>query len=364
MSEGRISSDIACNAAAAPADLGTMTAEARSLLADAEWLAHRYAENDDQIQFRHVPRARHREVTFITDEYLGPAGRTIAMPRQEALAVTAAAAPVHFVFHSAFCCSTLVVRALDLEGLAMGLKEPVILNDIAGWHSRGAERTKVMAALDSALRLLARPFAAGEAVVIKPSNVTSALAPAMMMVRPDARALLLHAPLPVFLGSVARKGLEGRLWVRELLMKLIRASLVDLGFSNEDYFRLTDLQAAAVAWLAQQALFHRMAGQFGAGRVRSLDSETLLADPQRTMAALCRHFALAADADQLNAMMTGPAFATHSKSGAAFGRTQRLAEAASGEAAHADEIAKVATWAAAVAANAGVELVLPSPLLD
>lgn len=339
-----------------------MQRDPRAILADAAWLAHRFAEDADQVQFRHVPRAMHRAATFITDDNLGPAGEVVALPRAEALALAPPPAPVHFVFHSAFCCSTLVARAFDLEGVAMGLKEPVILNDVAGWHMRGAERGGVMRALDGALRLLARPFGPGEAIVVKPSNVTNGLAPAMLALRPDARALVLYAPLPHFLGSVARKGLDGRVWVRDLLMKLVRAGLVDLGFSNEDYFRLTDLQAAAVGWLAQHALFARLIAQFGAARVVAIDSETLLADPRRSMAALVDHFGVSASAAQVDAMASGPAFATHSKSGAAFGRHERAAEANAGMAAHADEIAKVGAWAEAVAKRAGVGMTLPAAI--
>src|SRR3546814_5052793 len=66
----------------------------------------------------------------------------------------------------------------------------------------------------------------------------------MMALRPDTKALLLHAPLPEFLLSVARKGLWCRLWARELLEGLIRENLVDLGFETRDYFRLSDLQVA------------------------------------------------------------------------------------------------------------------------
>src|SRR3546814_9032762 len=96
----------------------------------------------------------------------------------------------------------------------------------------------------------------------------------MMALRPDTKALLLHAPLPEFLLSVARKGLWCRLWARELLEGLIRENLVDLGFETRDYFRLSDLQVAAVGWLAQQRLFVALANRFP-DRVRTLDSERL-----------------------------------------------------------------------------------------
>lgn len=246
----------------------------------------------------------------------------------------------------------------------MGLKEPVILNDMSGWHGRGATPKQLLEVMDHALRMLGRSFTPGEATIIKPSNVTNVLAPAMMALRPEARALLLYAPLRTFLGSVARKGMWGRLWVRELLGKLVRGGIVDLGFTNDDYLRHTDLQTAAVGWLAQQALFHRMIRQFGTARIRTIDSETLLKHRGEAFGALAALYALALDASTINDIVTGPAFSEHSKFRTSFGHEERTVEAEDGFSVHADEIDKVTSWAEAVAANAGIPMALPASLLD
>lgn len=333
----------------------TETRNIENVLRDASWLAHRFDPANDTIQFRQVDRATHARATFLTDEYLGEEPNPLVIRRAEAIALAPPPAPTHFILHSAFCCSTLLARAFDLPGLAMGLKEPVILNDIVGWRHRGAAGRDVAEALDNGLRLLARPFSPGEATIVKPSNVANGLAPAMMGLRPQARALLLRAPLPVFLKSVAKKGMWGRLWVRDLMTKQLREGLIDLGFEQADYLGLTDLQAAAVGWLAQQALFARMVEQFGE-RVRTLDSETLLDNAEASIERLALFFGLDLDAGRRSEILKGPAFATDSKTGVAYTRAER--EAGYDEAArqHAEEIEKVLVWAEAVAINAGVEL--------
>jgi hypothetical protein len=328
---------------------------------DAEWLAHRFDPANDAIQFLRVPRSLHGEVTFLTDDYL-PAGLPMQVVRRpEAMAAAPPPAPLHFIFHSAFCLSTLLARALNLPGRSMALKEPVVLNDVVGWRLRGAAPGQVGGALDDALTLLARPFAPGEAVVIKPSNVVNGLAAAMLGMRPGSKALLLHAPLGVFLRSVAKKGLDGRLWVRELMAKQLREGLINLGLEGEDYLRLTDLQAAAVGWLAQHAAFHALIARYP-GRVASLDSEALLARPAEHVAALGRLFGLTLGEAEVAAIVAGPAFTTHSKSGAAFGGAERADEYAAAARAHADEIEKVTVWAEAVAANVGIAMTLGAPL--
>jgi hypothetical protein len=333
-----------------------MSADPAALLKDATWLAHRFDEAHDAFQFRRVPRDAHAKATFLTDEYLGVEPAPVVLSRGQAMALCPAPAPVHFIFHSAFCCSTLLARAFDLPGKAMGLKEPLLFNDIAGWRFRGAEGPRVAEALDQAMRLLARPFAAGEASIIKPSNLINPLAPAIMKLRPQAKALLLRAPLPVFLKSVAKKEMWGRLWVRDLLVKQLReGNFVNLGFEPGDYLGLTDLQAGAVGWLAQQDLFVRMVAAFP-DRVRTLDSETLLDAPRASMAALAAFFDVTLDDAELDAILSGPAFATNSKTGEAFTREQRNTGYTAAAQAHADEIEKVGVWAEAVAKGAGVAM--------
>jgi hypothetical protein len=327
----------------------------------AEWLAHRYDERADSVHFVHAPRLLRRSVPFLTDEYLKP-GDPEVMRRSEALELSAADTPVHFIFHSAYCCSTLLAQALDVPRVSHSLSEPQILNDMVGWRHRGGTPVQIGAMTEVALRLLARPLADGEAAIIKPSNIVNGLATALMTIRPDARAILVHAPLRAFLGSIARKGMWGRLWVRELLSRQLAEGLVNLGFENRDYLLHTDLQAAAVGWLAQHRLFAEMAGRWP-DRVRTIDSETLVAHPAATITALATHFGLTLDETRVQGIVD-EVFARDSKSGESFASGQRAAAQSAAETLHADEIEKVAAWADAVAKTAGIATHLPAPLLS
>jgi hypothetical protein len=325
--------------------------------ADAQWIAHRYELSRDEVHFRFLPRERHADFPFLTEEYVGalPAAR---LARADAVALARAnAAPLRIIFHSAFCASTLLTRALDRPGMAMGLSEPTILNDIVGIRQRReAEPKRIAQLVDEAMLLLARPWGTGEAVVVKPSNILNPLAAAMLALRPEASAVLLYAPLPVFLASVARKGMWCRLWARELLERLLQDGVVDLGFEAHEWFRLTDLQVAAVGWIAQHRLFHDLKARCG-DRVMAVDSEAMLADAPDALGRIAGHFALGGT-DIGVELAKGPAFARHSKSGSDFSAGQRAAERAQALSAHGEEIEKVTIWAEAVAANAGVPLIL------
>lgn len=337
-----------------------MNDSAARIVADPEWLAHRYDERQDSFQYRQVSRQRHAEVGFATDEYLGMEVEPVVIGRAEAAALLRDQAPIHFIFHSAFCASTMLVRALDVPGSAMGISEPVILNDMVGWRRRGADVRRHGAVMNDVIGQLSRSWGKGEAVVVKPSSVFSGLSMGAMALRPQAKALLLYAPIGEFLLSVARKGMWCRLWARELLEGLLEEGMVDLGFEPRDYLRHTDLQAAAVGWLAQHRQFHRIARQFGPDRIATLDSETLTGDPAAAVAKVAKHFDLAVQ--QPSNYETHPALTRNSKSGTAFERGERQLDQARAREVYGDEIDKVSEWIRVVGERQGIALDLPLAL--
>lgn len=347
------------------AHIVTMTTPLSGLptVLDAGWLAHRYDPTGDAVHFLPVPRETHRQATFLTDEYL-PAGLApLVLRRGDAIASAIAPAPLHFIFHSAFCCSTLLARAFDVPGAAMGLKEPVIFNDLIGWRRRGDQGPDMASVLDDMLRLVARPFAPGEAVVVKPSTIANALAPAILTLRPSSNALLLHAPLRTFLTSVAKKEIEGRLWVRTLLTGMLDDGMARFGFSTRELLGFTDLQVAAVGWLGQHALFGDLVARFGPQRVRTFDSATLMEQPRAAIAAVAALFGVTLDDAALDAIVAGPAFTRHSKFGNRFDAGSRASEHRTAADHHAREIDIVMTWAERTAEALGLSMTPPAPLL-
>ncbi len=324
-----------------------------------DWLAHRYDPAKDTVHFIQVDRETRVRIPFLTDADIGE--RQPHVLRRADAPVTSGTAPVRYIFHSAFCCSTLLANAYNRPGLGFSLKEPTILQDLVGWRYQGAAPAQIGAVLGDAVRLLARPFEQGEVCVIKPSNVVNGFAPALVGGRDDVKALLLFAPLRIYIGSIARKGLTGRLWVRDLLAKQLQEQFVDLGFTAHDYFRQTDLQVAAVGWLAQHAMFARLATAMP-DRVRTLDSEALLAKPGDALTALDALFGVSDTAEGRAAVITR-VFLRNSKTGDKFDASNRQADQTASLAAYNDEIEKVVIWAEKVADGAGISMTLPSPLL-
>jgi hypothetical protein len=344
---------------------GAMTPDqVAAIVRDPRWLAHRYDPGFDAVHFRYVDRAARGRAAFLTDEYLGSL-EPLPLARGSLGATTRAVeAPLHYIFHSAFCCSTLMARAFERPGWTSALSEPVILNDLAGWRMRGAPAHALTAVARDAAALLGRRFDGEVAVIAKGSNTAGLVADLMLGAQPGSRALLMVAPIRTFLTSVAKKGLDGRLWVRGVFGTLQQGGITDFGFDPPALFGQTDLQIAALGWLAQHRLFHRLVQAFGPDCVRTLDSERFLADPLAAVAQAARLFGLPDIGKHVAAIADSRLFTSHSKTGAAFGQDDRRRDYAQASAAYGEEIDKVATWTERVAEHARVPIALPAPLLD
>ncbi|MEZ5710058.1 MAG: hypothetical protein R3E02_11795 [Blastomonas sp.] len=333
------------------------------IVSDAELLLHRYDETNDNYQFVQVSRDVHRASTFLTDQHLPKDLASVVLRRIDTIRDIPTGAPVHFIFHSAYCCSTMLARAFDIEGISMGLKEPVVLNDMVGWKRRGSDPKKLAEVLDQSMRWLSKPFTRGESIIIKPSNIVNILAMGILALRPNAKAVLLHAPLRTYLQSIAKKNLWGRLWVRTLLIGQIKDRMIEpFGMTNDDLLALSDLQVAAIGWLAQHSLFNMTIARMGGDRVKSLNSENFLANKRETMTRLRELYELDIPDHRLDEVLGGPAFVTHSKTGADFGSQEREREHIDAAKLHIDEIEKVEAWALSTAERMRIPITLGSPL--
>lgn len=325
-------------------------------LDDPAVLVHRYDESADAFHFIRLDRDTRRKTTFLSEENLPGDQTPVVVARKDVTLKQYAGSPLHYIFHSGFCCSTLLARALDQTDMSTGLSEPMVLRDMSGYRQRSLDKDRAIAVLEQTLNLLARPFEAGEAVIAKPSCTVNGLADTLLAVRNNSRALFLYAPLRLFLNSIARKGITGRLWGRELFITTQKTAHVDLGFDDEQLFGQTDLQIAGLAWLAQNRIYEDLLTEHGGDRIASLDSETFLARGAESLARIGRLFALDMDEARAQAIADSAVFRRHSKFGDDFDASKRREEQAAGESAHADEIEKVAVWVETVAEGLNIPI--------
>lgn len=330
----------------------------REVALNPDWIPHAFDATGQSLTSVLVPSAARTKLVFLTDGQFKDHFRKVTLP-VESLAVEARPAieaPLRFIFHTSFCCSTLLAKALGATGKASTLSEPNILVNLAD-QSLADPCATVRSRLDFALHLLARPLAPGETVVVKQSSFANRLIEPVLKIRPESRGLLLYSDPQTFLASVVRRGLLGRINARKLYRALAAPAALDFGFSQVETFEQTDLQIAALAWLMQIAHFNDLAGRLGPDRLMVLDAADLLADPVTKLRLVLSFFGLDVPSDQLRSIVEGKLFSTHSKfSDRPYDAKSRETDRDLAIKAHSAEVSMVVDWMHAVAQHLGVPL--------
>jgi hypothetical protein len=336
-----------------------------SYVEDPDWLPHAYDPRNDTLTFAHVPRETQRQIVFLDRRFIGRDRQSVPVQVSalSAETVNRRAGPLHFIFHTGFCCSTLLARALDIPGVSMGVKEPSILASFAQHWTSPRRASAAMEALTMTLNLLSRPLVAGEVQVVKPSTVVNHIAPQLLFARPDAKAIVLFSSLDTFLRAIARRGMDGRVFARELFYQFAPVIPLDSSLDDEDSLLLADLQIAAQAWLMQASFLNALAQRMGPGRVRILNADTLLKKPRATLSSVGAFFNLNMTPELARAIAEGPVFKEHAKElGRPFSAEAQRAQYNEIGAAHLDELMVTKNWARDVARRAGVSIYLDETL--
>lgn len=212
-----------------------------------------------------------------------------------------------FVFHSAFCCSTLIARCLDLEPENLSLKEPAVLMALANYQRIGhpvlANPAQAQAIYALVTKLLFRKFGAAQTVLVKPTNTVNNIISPLMATHPHSKALLLHSDLESFLISILKKGEQGRGFVRQLFTILLMDSPEARQLDSTRLLRMTDSQIAAITWHLQLEKFFDAFKIYGPSQVRSLHCDRLLEDPRSSIASLIEFFEFSSLSENFERLM-------------------------------------------------------------
>jgi hypothetical protein len=333
------------------------TPTVHAVATDPQWIPHTYDVTGTNLTFVDVPRPDRSKLMFLSDGHFEDNYEKATFPAQavRSEASTAAAAPMHFIFHTSFCCSTLLTKALDVPGTSAVLKEPDVLHNLANFLIRSDDQSNRQR-LELVLRLLERPLAQGESVIVKPTNFANRLIGPMLTMRPQGNAVLIYSDVETYLRSLLKRGMFGRIVGRKLFGQLRQWSPLDLGFSDAALLDQTDVQIAALVWLMQIHHFDAIARTFGP-RVMLLETASFLADPASSLEKAQTLFGLGLDRAQVEAIASGPVFAKHSKFGDRdYNSEVREKDHRDASEAHAEELNMVVEWIKAVANTIGAPL--------
>jgi hypothetical protein len=184
-------------------------------------------------------------------------------------------ARIGWLFHTSFCASTLLARALHRSPYEIALKEPMVLRRLAdarksGWALEGL--------LEPSVALLGRPWHPDGAVVIKPTHVALNVAVSLLTATPTSRAMILTSALDDFLISNLKKPPESQDKIPILADRALRATTFGARLPPAGRRPPDLLCAAGVQWAAQRELVQDILDAVGPARIRTHDAATLLSD--------------------------------------------------------------------------------------
>jgi len=273
---------------------------------------------------------------------------------------------VAFLFHTSFCCSSLLARSLQREHQMLALREPWVLRRLGdlkrgvlahaqAWYPQGP------ALLDLALQLLSKTWEESEAVLIKPTNVSNNLADDLLSLRPDAPGLLLYSDLESFLVSNLKKTAD----TQQKLPAMVQIFDQDTRYGEQLGVSLAGLdllQAVVVVWHAQRIQWQALLAASAGARLRTLDSAVLLARPAETLAAAAALLGRPLTAADAKDITGGPVWNTHAKDPfSTYDSVRRGAENLDLAARHREDILAALRWAEPLLSRRPPEL--PRPLM-
>tara|TARA_R110000868_G_scaffold57942_1_gene178757 strand:- start:3852 stop:4877 length:1026 start_codon:yes stop_codon:yes gene_type:complete len=314
------------------------------IAADPLWFPDAHDANSHALRLSRISRKALVEEAFLDDRWDRSGAAQAAHPVSDFASLVAPKRAPRFIWHTAFCGSTLLARCLDKPGSNLSLREPAVLMSLANMkRTQGAEA--LQRELGPVLALLARPFVRREHVTIKPTNTVNNLIGDVAALLPDARHLLLYSELRAFLLSIAKKGEPGRAFARQLFTIFAMDGHPIARTQPRELLKLTDLQIAALVWHMQVASFLEAARTHGPEHVASLDGDRFLHAPEPALIAVDDFLGLGLGGEHARQMASGPIFARDSKDQAqAYSAERRAAEAEQAAAALGPALDAVIQW--------------------
>ena len=268
--------------------------------------------------------------------------------------------PLGFIFHTAFCCSTLLARCVQELEETLVLKEPVPLRTLSeGWFDSTKARTN-RRMRDMLGVLLSRRFGA-EAVVVKATSVCNNIMPELLEMHDETRAVFIYSSLEESIASFL-KNPERRQEAREFLFSM--KNLLPQDVTIEDCQRLIDASVVAVLWVLQVGLYCELASTRFSGRLVALNCNQLLADPVGAVLLTAKHLGIKSSRSAVEDVVSGSAFAMHAKVPKfAFSREDRRTDLQRLAGTYGDEIRCASEWVRRLALWARIPTTLPAELI-
>lgn len=324
-------------------------------LSDPDWFPVDYDDREDRYVLARPGLASIGEAAFL-DYRMAFDRETTRMVPGDTVLPQSPAEPA-FLFHTAYCCSTLLARALHQAPGAVALKEPQVLTRLANLTlAPNADFARIDRRLLGSLRLLSRPWDGGGRVLIKPSNVVNGLLPRMLEAHPRARAVLLYSTLEEFVRSCCKKLPNVEIWTRWNAQHLLVGSSLPLRIGIPAGHAFNFVESCVLTWYAQVERYAQVLAGDAGDRLRTLDMRALLDDPQGVVARAADWLGLDAARSDLPARVAGVMGKDAKDTTKSYGRDERARERDELDSQYGDLVRAAVEWG-----RSAIEPALPIP---
>ncbi len=233
--------------------------------------------------FREMTRQSFWESSFLDDRLVSPTPKQFEFAIDRAIPAdfTRGLPPSRVVFHAAYCCSTLLSRALDIAGRTLVYREPVHLHQLAAIKRRSGEIPQSITDrwsefLYFSLSMLSKRWSEDETAIIKPSDSCNNIITNILASHESSRAVLLYSQAGEFIASNL-KSAGRRKFLKNFLGRSIRENALDSNsvLHSVDVSGLSDAESAAYVWMTQ-ILSYKKALRERADQCICIDSANLL----------------------------------------------------------------------------------------
>ncbi|HEX8088020.1 MAG TPA: hypothetical protein VF762_04160 [Blastocatellia bacterium] len=238
--------------------------------------------------------------------------------------------PVHYIFHMAFGCSTLLARCLESVKGCFVLKEPLALHQLAAARSEIGDSPDALRSWHKTLRLtmslLSKTYSPSDAVIIKAD--CASIMDDLLDLEDKSRGLFLYSEQRSFLVSIL-KSHERREWVRRRLSETLKRASLSGGDSfpfNADVNHLSDAEAAGMFWLTQIYIYREMQGSYKS-RLMALNGDEFVESPYELLSEMLKHLGIKGVGRRWFERICGDILSNHSKTpGLKYDRGSRKQE--------------------------------------
>ena len=254
--------------------------------------------------------------------------------------------PFHSIFHSAFCCSTLLARYLEAIPKTLVLKEPATLSQVGVERSRAHNRFAVGQwdrTLAVVLALLARTFQEEQRVFIKLNDVNILGGAEIVECSHSQTASFIYSDLSSFVVQVLKT--ESRVgWISGRASMYESASSGDLPCPAEPGNAFPAL--IAYVWANAMLGFRVLRGVLGP-RIRSFSADDICDRPLDAISWCLQGVGMQPELAELETAIAGSAAQRHSKHmGMAYNRRLRDEELHALRRKFSEEVHQAVAWIA------------------